>query len=164
MSTFLEHTRARVPRLADAGQQPTRLSVATGTDRRVPRLPFAAFVLAVAGAGLVGLLVLNTTLQQGAFHARSLEQRAESLVMRKDALALQVDALRAPERVAHRAQSMGMVLDHSPAFLFLGDGTVRGDAAAADPGAKLRLQPGLHPVDPATPRDGARTADRRGAP
>lgn len=144
MSTFLEQTRARVPRLADAVQQRARLSVVTGASQHAPRLPFAAFVLAVLGLGLVGLLVLNTTLQQGAFHARSLEQKAEDLEVRKEALALEVDALRAPDRVARQAQAMGMLPNHNPAFIFLGDNTVRGDAEAADPAEALRLDP----IDP----------------
>ncbi|HET7328373.1 MAG TPA: hypothetical protein VFJ14_13930 [Nocardioidaceae bacterium] len=145
MSTFLEQTRARVPRLADAVQQRARLSVVTGPAAHAPRLPFAAFVLAVAGLGLVGLLVLNTSLQQSAFYARSLAQQAENLEVRKEALALRVDALRAPDRVAREAQSMGMLPNHNPAFLFLADGTVRGDAEPADPAEALRL----HPADPA---------------
>lgn len=144
MSTFLDQTRARVPRLAGALQQRARLSVVTGSSQHAPRVPFAAFVLAVLGVGLVGLLVLNTSLQQGAFHARSLEQRAEGLTVRKEALALEIDALRAPDRVAREAQSLGMVANHNPAFLFLGDGTVRGDAEPADPGEALRLDP----IDP----------------
>jgi hypothetical protein len=142
VSSFLEQTRARVPRLAEAvAQQRSRLSVvATGTTR-APRLPFAAFVLAVLGLGLVGLLVLNTTLQHQAFRARSLEQRADGLAVRRQALELEVDALRSPDRVARAAQSLGMVPNHNPAFLFLADGTVRGDAEPAGAARAMRLDP-----------------------
>lgn len=166
MSTFLEQTRARVPRLAGAVQQRARLSVVTDPSRRAPRVPFAALVLAVLGLGLVGLLVLNTSLQQSAFYARALEQKAADLEVRKEALALEVDALRAPDRVARQAQSMGMLPNHNPAFLFLADGTVRGDAEPADPAEALRLEPvdpllaGEEPRKPTKPRKPTEPAKR----
>lgn len=141
MSTFLDQTRARVPRIAEAVQQRAGLSVVTPPAQHAPRLPFAAFVLAVLGLGLVGLLVLNTSLQHQAFYARSLESRAETLEARKDALNLQVDALRAPDRVAREAASMGMVPNDRPGFLFLDDGTVRGQAQPADASRSLPLDP-----------------------
>jgi hypothetical protein len=144
--SLLEQTRARVPRLAQAvSQQRARLFV-VAPARRAPRLPFAAFVLAVLGLGLVGLLVLNTTLQHQAFFARALEKQAEDLTVRKQTLTIEVDALRAPDRVAREAQDLGMLPNHSPAFLFLADGTVRGEATPADPATRLRLDPLPPPV------------------
>lgn len=148
MSSFMDQTRARVPRIAEAVQERARLSVVSPPER-APRLPFAAFVLAVLGLGLVGLLVLNTSLQQQAFYARSLEHRAEALEARKEALSLRVDALRAPDRVAHEAVAMGMVPNDDPGFLFLDDGTVRGGGQPADAERSLRLDP--RPVSDTTP-------------
>ncbi|MGH3384051.1 MAG: hypothetical protein ACRDO1_05695 [Nocardioidaceae bacterium] len=140
MSSFLAQTRARVPRLADAvAQQRARLSVVRRPEQRAPRVPFAALVLAVLGIGLVGLLVLNTTLQHQAFYANSLEQRADGLAERKQSLEIGVDALRASGRVAREADRLGMVPNSSPAFLFLADGTVRGTPAPADPQHALPL-------------------------
>jgi len=141
MSTFLDQTRARVPRLADAVQQRARLSLVSTQPQHAPRVPFAAFVLAVLAVGLVGLLLLNTSLQHQAFYARSLEDRANALEVRKEALDLQVDALRSPERVAREAADLGMLPNHSPAFLFLATGTVRGTAQPPDPSDGLRLDP-----------------------
>lgn len=159
MSTFLDQTRARVPRIAEAVQQRAGLSVVTPPAHHAPRLPFAAFVLAVLGLGLVGLLVLNTSLQHQAFYARSLEGRAETLEARKDALDLKVDALRAPDRVARRAASMGMVPNEHPGFLFLENGTVRGQAQPAGAGSTLRLDP--RPVSDTT-ADGAANPPQSG--
>lgn len=130
MSSFLAPSRTRA-RFAEAVQQRARLSlVPTGTTR-APRVPFAALVLTVLGLGLVGLLVLNTSLQQGAFHARDLEARAQTLSEKREALEIRVAQLRQPQRVAERAVAMGMVPNDSPAFLRLADGAVLGQAAPA---------------------------------
>jgi cell division protein FtsL len=130
MSSFLAPTRARV-RIADAVQQRARLSVVRGRTTNAPRVPFAALVLTVLGLGLVGLLVLNTSLQQGAFQARDLEDRAQALTEQRQALEIQVAELREPQRVADRAAAMGMVPNDSPAFLRLSDGKVLGHATPA---------------------------------
>lgn len=158
MSTFFEQTRARVPRIAEAVQQRAGLSVVTPPAQRAPRLPFAAFVLAVLGIGLVGLLVLNTSLQQQAFYARSLEGKAESVEARKEALNLQVDALRSPDRLAREAASMGMLPNHQPGYVFLADGTVRGKAQPADPNRALRLDP--KPASDTEPRGPSHSPQR----
>ncbi|HWM00089.1 MAG TPA: hypothetical protein VNP20_22310 [Nocardioidaceae bacterium] len=130
MSSFLAPTRARV-RFADAVTNRARLSVVRGRTTNAPRVPFAALVLTVLGLGLVGLLVLNTSLQQGAFQARDMEDRAQVLTEQREALELQVAELREPQRVADRAAAMGMVPNDSPAFLRLTDGKVLGNAAPA---------------------------------
>lgn len=149
--SLLEQTRARVPRFAQAvSQQRARLFVVAPAGR-APRLPFAALVLTVLGLGLVGLLVLNTTLQHQAFFARALEKRADDLAVSKQTLTIEVDELRAPDRVAREAQELGMLPNHSPAFLFLADGTIRGGATPADPATRLRLDP-LPPPAPKAER------------
>jgi cell division protein FtsL len=129
MSSFLAPTRTRV-RIADAVTNRARLSVVRGTTN-APRVPFAALVLTVLGLGLVVLLVLNTSLQQGAFQARDMEDRAQVLTEQREALELQVAELREPQRVADRAAAMGMVPNDSPAFLRLTDGKVLGNSAPA---------------------------------
>ena len=129
MSSFLAPTRTRV-RIADAVTNRARLSVVRGTTN-APRVPFAALVLTVLGLGLVGLLVLNTSLQQGAFQARDMEDRAQLLTEQREALELQVAELREPQRVADRAAAMGMVPNDSPAFLRLTDGQGLGTSAPA---------------------------------
>jgi hypothetical protein len=132
MSSFLAPARARA-RITGAAQQRARLFLVRGGRTTAPRVPFAALVLTVLGLGLVGLLVLNTSLQQGAFHARDLEARAERLTEKREALQLQVARLREPQRVAARAADLGMVANPSPAFLRLADGEVLGKPTPATP-------------------------------
>jgi hypothetical protein len=138
MSSFLAPARARA-RITGAAQQRARLFLVRGGRTDAPRVPFAAFVLAVLGLGLVGLLVLNTSLQQGAFHARDLEARAERLTEQREALELHVAELRDPQRVAARAAELGMVPNPSPAFLRLRDGKVLGNPTPATPEAVTAL-------------------------
>jgi cell division protein FtsL len=140
MSSFLAPTRTRA-RIADAVQQRARLSVVRGGRTHAPRVPFAALVLTVLALGLVGLLVLNTSLQQGAFYARDLEARAEKLTERREALQIQVAELREPQRVAAQASALGMVPNANPAFLRLSDGKVLGDPTPAPAAAAGFLTP-----------------------
>src|SRR5262245_36349919 len=130
MSQFLAPTRTRA-RYTDAQARRARLSVVRGGGTRAPRVPFAALVLTVLALGLVGLLVLNTSLQQGAFHARDLEDRAQALSQQRETLQVHVAALREPQRVAQHAADLGMVPNPSPAFLRLTDGQVLGDPSPA---------------------------------
>jgi hypothetical protein len=166
MSSFPTATRARV-RIAGAVQQRARLSVVRGRTTHAPRVPFAALVLTVLGMGLVGLLVLNTSLQQGAFYARDLEADAQTLVERREALELQVAELREPQRVAAHAAAMGMVPNDSPAFLRLADGEVLGHAAPASTvsAAEFLTPPrAAHasPVRTGSSGGGSDTAERQG--
>ena len=143
MSSFLAPSRARRVRIADVVQQRARLSLVRGGRTHAPRVPFAALVLTVLGLGLVGLLVLNTSLQQGAFYVRDLQARAEQLTEQREALQLHVAELREPQRVAARAADLGMVPNPSPAFLRLTDGSVLGNVtpAVADSAAGFLTNP-----------------------
>jgi hypothetical protein len=129
MSSYLAPTRTRV-RFTEAAQRRARLAVVRGGGH-APRVPFAALVLTVLALGLVGLLLLNTSLQQGAFYARDLEARAQTLTQEREALQLRVAELREPQQVAEKAAALGMVPNPSPAFLRLSDGKVLGDPSPA---------------------------------
>ena len=92
-------------------------------------------------AGVVGLLMFNTSMQQAAFTATTMEQQAATLNAREQTLRMELDALRDPQRVALKAQRMGMVIPATPAFLRLTDGEVLGTPAAATRENSLRLLP-----------------------
>jgi hypothetical protein len=100
---------------------------------RTPRVPFVVLVVVLLGVGLVGLLLLNTSLERGAYVAGALRDRAAGLEQRQQSLQLQVAALQQPDRVAHRAEHLGMVQNLDPAFLVLGTGRVLGVPRAALP-------------------------------
>ena len=126
-------TRAAAPR---SGAQPLRLV------RRLPResgrLPFALLVIFLVAAGLVGLLLVNTSLQSGAFEAGRLQQSNQLLSEQQGDLERQVQQLASPSEVTRRASALGMVPNPNPGFLRLSDGKVLGDPQPA--------------VKPATPK------------
>jgi cell division protein FtsB len=122
----------RVPRFAEEAVERARLAVVPRQRRQpAPRVPFAILVGIVLLAGVAGLLLFNTHMQKNSFTATSLEARASALHAQEQALRMQVDELRDPQRLAERARGMGMVPPDAPAFLDLSTGTIVGDADAS---------------------------------
>lgn len=146
MSTLPSQARSRAPRRDTTPNRSARLRVVPRTARKTAKVPFVVLVLLVLGAGLVGLLVLNTALQQGAFHLASLQGQQSMLATKQEDLRLRVAALRDPQRLAREAQRMGMVPNTNPTFLDLKNGSVLGDPqpAAAGTGPQLAVPPSHH--------------------
>ncbi|MFD2080251.1 hypothetical protein SAMN05421678_110168 [Actinopolymorpha cephalotaxi] len=108
-----------------------RLRVVPKPEPQQSRAPFVILVVAILGAGLLGLLLLNTTVQQGSFTIHDLSRRTTLLEDRQAALEQQVAVMRAPEHLAGQAERLGMVPNTNPVFLRLRDGAVLGDAVPA---------------------------------
>lgn len=161
------------PRLAQAALERARLTVVPRTRRsRAPRVPFVTFVSVILLAGVVGLLLFNTSMQQASFRATALEKQATDLSAQQEALEMDIQVLREPQRVAQAAQRLGMVIPSTPAgILHLGTGRITGKPtpAAGSDSIPLRTPGRSKPpsLDPkpvkvkanATP-DGAPTANR----
>jgi hypothetical protein len=129
MSTVFGTAKARVASAtqpAPASRSEPKLRVVYGAPFRPPRMPFVLFVVAVLGAGLVGLLLLNTELQRGTFQVTALNQQADQLRDQQEQLERQVRTLESPQNLADRALRMGMVPNPNPVFLRLSDGKVLG--------------------------------------
>ena len=118
MSTFLNTARARTLRPGGGLPRP-RLTIVPKVAVRAPRIPFALMVVTVLAAGLIGLLVLNTSLQRGAYAVTDLQDRSANLTLQQQNLENEVAALEAPQRISERAVRLGMVAGDSPAFLSL---------------------------------------------
>ena len=112
-------------------------------DRKAdkPSGAFVALLVAVLAGGMVGLLVLNTAMQQAAFQLDQLRDRQQGLSVRSQVLGLQVERLRSPEHVARAATDLGMVQMPGPVFLRLEDGKVLGDPVPAAAGTGPQLVP-----------------------
>jgi pyruvate/2-oxoglutarate dehydrogenase complex dihydrolipoamide acyltransferase (E2) component len=93
---------------------------------RLARFPFLLVLIGVFGLGMVGLLMLNTTLQSQAFQSRTLNRQAGELAYAQADLENQLDALAAPQELARRASELGMRPNPFPAFLVLPSGKVVG--------------------------------------
>lgn len=133
--------RSRGSRLADAAVERARLSVVPRRSRPESRGPFVVMVSLLLVAGVVGLLLFNTSLQQASFTGTALERRAAALDAREQSLQMELQDLRDPQHVAAQAQGIGMVPAPNPAFLRLGDGTVLGDPVPAGEGDLVRIDP-----------------------
>lgn len=139
MSTFMGQARARMPRIAETALEQARLTVVPRRRPATRRVPFAALVLTLLVTGVAGLLLFNTSMQQASFTAAALETRAADASARQQALQRELEQLRNPQRVAERAQSLGMVPAPSPTFLRLSDGAVLGTPVVASPEDRLRI-------------------------
>jgi hypothetical protein len=93
---------------------------------RLARFPFLLVLIGIFGLGMVGLLMLNTTLQSQAFQSRTLNRQAGELAYAQADLENQLDALAAPQELARRASALGMRPNPFPAFLVLPSGNVVG--------------------------------------
>jgi hypothetical protein len=89
-------------------------------------------VLLMIAGGLLGLLLLNTTITQDAFAVAQLEERANLLADREQALEQQLAVEASPQRLAERAAEIGMVPAGAPAFIDTTDGSVLGVATPAE--------------------------------
>ena len=122
---------------------------------------FVLLLIGVLGAGLVGLLVLNTAMQRAAFALDSLDRQAQALEVRRQVLDLRVDRLRSPQTLGLRATELGMVSMTEPVFLRLSDGEILGSPQAAVAGIGPQLVP--LPVDESQ-RPGATRNNRQPRP
>jgi hypothetical protein len=87
---------------------------------------FALIVTGLLVLGMIGLLVLNTTLAQGAFEIGSLTQVQRDLAVNEQRLLQSVARAEAPESLQQRADALGMVPAQAPVFLRLADRKVLG--------------------------------------
>ncbi|MGE9784016.1 hypothetical protein NMQ01_05805 [Janibacter sp. CX7] len=119
-----------VARRAPARRTRASLEVVTPADRAgSPWFPAACVALLLAGLGAV--LGLNTAMAQDSFEVTALEARSASLADKEDSLAQTINDRAAPQRLATKADELGMVPASSAAFIDLDQGKVLGVASVA---------------------------------
>lgn len=104
-----------------------RLRAVPSLPARMARIPFISVLIAIFGVGMVGLLMVNTTLQNQAFESRSLNRQAAQLVYQEAELQSQLNKLRTPDQIASKASALGMRANPKPAFLVVPSGKVIGE-------------------------------------
>lgn len=125
--------------LAGAAVERARLTVVPRRRTRAPKVPFVTLVSLLLLAGVVGLLLFNTSMQQASFTTTALQERATNLAAREQALETELEELRDPQRLARVAQRrFAMVPAGAPLFLSLETGEVTGERG--EPAAPLDLQ------------------------
>lgn len=100
---------------------------------RVRRAPFVVVLVAILSAGLVGLVVTNTALQDQAFRLAELQREANSLAIQQQQLEYEADRLANPASLAQAAAELGMVPNAVPVFLQPSTGEIIGVPTPAEP-------------------------------
>jgi hypothetical protein len=127
------------------------------------KAPFIAVVVGILAAGLLGLLVLNTTLAQDAFRLHALQVQGRVLADQEQGLQREVERLQSPQALAAKATALGMVPGGPPAFLRLADGKVLGaplpgQVAPPPPAAPVAAAPAVAKKPAAQPKPAAPAA------
>jgi hypothetical protein len=118
-----ERRRAARPVLREV-PQPAPTVAGTGV--------FALVVTGLLVGGMVLLLVLNTSLAQGAFEIGALTKQQRELAVTEQRLLQEVAVTESPESLQREARRLGMVASVAPVFLRLADGKVLGTPQPAD--------------------------------
>jgi len=96
-------------------------------QRRMASVPFILTLAVCLAVGMVGLLLLNTALQEQGFAVRDQQTAANQLGYRVAALEAEVTQARSSTRLAIKAGKLGMVPNPYPVYLSLPSGQVIGD-------------------------------------
>jgi len=123
-----------------------RLRVVKGVPLRRGDAAFGIICVTLLAAGLIGLLLLNTSMAQGSFTLHDLRTTSDQLADTQGILTQSLDASKAPANLASRASAMGMVPAASAAFLRLSDGKVIGVAKPASAGPGFTVVRTIAPV------------------
>jgi len=145
---------ARVTPAARPGGRPApqaRLRVVAAGHSRV-RMRLAVLCIGLLGGGLVLLLLLNISLSRGSYELY--QRQAQQNLLAEQVQSLQEDLLaeQAPQTLAARARTLGMVPAPNPAFVRIGDGKVLGAATPAPvPSPTAAPKPNTAPKPTAAP-------------
>ncbi len=120
--------RARQRGAVAATTKPQRAARAGSPVSRRGLGVFAIGILVVLTVGGIGGLVINTSLNQGAFTLSELQAERMLLAEREEALVEEIAVASSPLRLEEEARKLGMVPQEAPAFIRLEDGAVLGNA------------------------------------
>jgi hypothetical protein len=91
-----------------------------------PRAPFLMLVVGIVVIGVVGVLVLNTKINEGSFRLGDLRASQAALDLQEQQLNQQLADLESPGNLRAAATRLGLVPAGTPAFISLPDGRVVG--------------------------------------
>lgn len=111
---------------ATTGERGAQLRVAPPPPVSGPRVPFAALVLVLVVGGVLGILVINTKINENSFRLGKLQQEQAALDLQQQELEQQIAEAEAPGSLAAQARKLGLVDSGPPAFIRLPDGRVIG--------------------------------------
>ena len=123
--------------------RPAPRPAARGARRARPRTPFILLLVGLLGGALVSLLVISTTLAQGAFQITNLQQQNADLARQEQTLTNEVAQAGNPAAIASEASQLGMRQDPNLKFIDTKTGKiVTGKVSKADAAINV---PGYNP-------------------
>lgn len=108
------------------------LELIRGTVPRMSSTAFTLLVTVIGALSLLGSLVINVALTQGAFQEAALTREVRTIEAQQQSAQQTLAMLGSPGTLESRARAMGMVPVAAPVFLRLSDGKVLGDAKPAE--------------------------------
>ncbi|WP_062312871.1 hypothetical protein [Demequina rhizosphaerae] len=114
--------RAYAPRPEASPGRHLRAVAAPPTARSL--VPFAIACVGVVLAALAAVLLINTTMAEGAYERRDLKIQIRDLHVQQAALQETLDTNASPEELARRAARLGMAPAAALGFVSLSDGIV----------------------------------------
>jgi hypothetical protein len=92
----------------------------------LPRAPFLLLVVGLVIAGVLGVLLLNTRINENAFRLDNLRSQQSGLDLQEQQLGQQLADLESTGNLSAQAARLGLVPAGTPAFITLPDGRVVG--------------------------------------
>ncbi|ADU09335.1 MULTISPECIES: hypothetical protein [Micromonospora] len=108
------------------GAPAPRLRVAPPAPIRVPRAPFVALILVLVVGGVLGILAVNTKINENAFKLEKLHQQQAKLDVDEQELKKEIAEQKAPGNLTANARRLGLVESEDPAYIRLPDGQTIG--------------------------------------
>ncbi|MDM4719984.1 hypothetical protein QTQ03_10475 [Micromonospora sp. WMMA1363] len=105
---------------------PPRLRVAPPAPVSVPRAPFAALIVVLVVGGVLGILLVNTKINENAFRLDNLQQQQAKLDLEQQQLNKQIADAETPGTLAAAARKLGLVEAGEPGYIRLPDGKTIG--------------------------------------
>ncbi|MBB5869375.1 cell division protein FtsB [Allocatelliglobosispora scoriae] len=119
-------TRARRAELNEAAERRSKLKLAPPAPVSAPRAPFVLLIVFLVVGGTIGILLLNTKINESAFTVGDLKTEQQKLNQRQQQLEQEIADSEAPGNLAAHARKLGLVPAGAPAFIRLPDGRVIG--------------------------------------
>jgi hypothetical protein len=108
----------------------------------LPRAPFLILMVTIVVLGVVGVLVLNTKINENAFKLNDLRAQQAALDLQEQQLTQRLDELSSPGNLRAAARRLGLVPAGTPAFINLPDGRIVGVPRPATGTAPTAATPG----------------------
>lgn len=119
-----------------------RLRVAPPPPVRVPRAPFAGLVVVLVVGGVLGILAVNTKINENAFRLEKLQQQQAKLDVDEQELKKEIADQKAPGNLTANARKLGLVESEDPAYIRLPDGKMIGVPHPAEGTPSITSQQG----------------------